>query len=64
MTNNPIIEDYKADIFHPGFGVFYCKELYKHAVRGLHLHNVEKDLVLSAFKNTKFAQIVTQSRSN
>jgi hypothetical protein len=31
--NRSIIEDYKSGIFHPGFSVFYCKELDKYVVK-------------------------------
>jgi hypothetical protein len=53
QNDKQIIEDYKSAIFHPGFAVFYCKELDKHAVRRLPLDSAEKDLVISEFQKNK-----------
>jgi hypothetical protein len=46
MTNKQILEDYKNGIQHPGFAVFYCKELDKHIILRLSVKNEEKQVVL------------------
>jgi hypothetical protein len=50
MTNKQILEVYKAGIHHPGFAVFYCKELEKHIIRRLSVKDEEKQVVLSEFE--------------
>ena len=50
MTNKQILEDYKNGIQHPGFAVFYCKELDKHVIRRLPVKDDEKKIVLSEFE--------------
>jgi hypothetical protein len=50
MTNNQILEDYKEGILHPGFAVFYCKELDKHLLRRLPVKDEEKQTVFSEFE--------------
>jgi hypothetical protein len=50
MTNKHILEDYKEGIHHPGFSVFYCKELDKHTIRRLPVKEEEKQVVLSEFE--------------
>jgi hypothetical protein len=50
MTNKQILEDYIEGILHPGFDVFYCKELDKHLIRRLPLKDEEKQVVLSEFE--------------
>jgi UDP-galactopyranose mutase len=50
MTNKQILEDYKEGILHPGFAVFYCKELDKHIIRRLPVKDEEKQTVLSEFE--------------
>jgi UDP-galactopyranose mutase len=50
MTNKQIIEDYKEGIHHPGFYVFYCKELDKHIIRRSPIKDEEKQVVLSEFE--------------
>jgi UDP-galactopyranose mutase len=50
MTNKQICEDYKAGIQHPGFAVFYCKELDKHVIRRLPVKDEENQVVLSEFE--------------
>jgi hypothetical protein len=50
MTYKQILEDYKDDFLHPGFVVFYCKELYKHIIRRLPVKDEEKKVVLSEFE--------------
>jgi hypothetical protein len=47
MTNKQILKDYKDGIIHPGFAVFYCKELDKHLIRRLPVKDEEKQVVLS-----------------
>jgi hypothetical protein len=50
MINKQILEDYKEGILHPGFAVFYCKELDKHLIRRLPVKDEEKQTVLSEFE--------------
>jgi UDP-galactopyranose mutase len=50
MINKQILEDYKEEILHPGFAVFYCKELDKHIIRRLPIKDEEKQVVLSEFE--------------
>jgi hypothetical protein len=50
MTNIQILEDYKEGILHPGFAVFYCKELDKHLIRRLPVKDDEIQTVLSEFE--------------
>jgi UDP-galactopyranose mutase len=50
MTNKQILEDYKNGIQHPGFAIFYCKELDKHVIRRLPVKDDEKKIVLSEFE--------------
>jgi hypothetical protein len=50
MTNKQILEDYKGGIHHPGFAVFYCKELGKHVIRRLPIKDEEKQIVFSKFE--------------
>jgi UDP-galactopyranose mutase len=50
MTNKQILEDYKEGINHPGFAVFYCKELDKHIIHRLPVKDEEKEVVLSEFE--------------
>jgi hypothetical protein len=35
MANKQILEDYKNGIQHPGFAVFYCKELDRYIISRL-----------------------------
>jgi UDP-galactopyranose mutase len=50
MTNKQILEDYKIRIQHPGFAVFYCKELDRNIIRRLPVKDEEKQHVLSEFE--------------
>jgi hypothetical protein len=50
MNNKQILEYYKERILHPGFAVFYCKELEKHLIRRLSVKDEEKQVILSEFE--------------
>jgi hypothetical protein len=50
MTNKQILEDYKEGILHPGFAVFYCKELDKHLIRIVSVKDEKKQVMLSEFE--------------
>jgi hypothetical protein len=50
ITNKQIIEHGKSGFFHPGFAVFYCRELDKHIFDSFPFDITEKDLVLLEFK--------------
>jgi hypothetical protein len=64
MTNKQILEDYKEGILHPGFAVFYCKELDKHLIRRLPVKDEEKQVVLSEFEKNGFHLRATVYQSN
>jgi hypothetical protein len=42
MTNKQILEDDKEGILHPGFAIFYCKELDKHLILKLPIKDEKK----------------------
>jgi hypothetical protein len=56
MANKQILEDSKDGILHPGFAVFYCKDLDKHLIRRLPIKDEEKQVVLSEFEKMDFHQ--------
>jgi hypothetical protein len=64
MTNKQILEDYKEGILHPGFAVFYCKELDKHLIRRMPVKDEEKQTVLSEFEKMDYREKAIVYRLN